>query len=73
MHKLHTAVIALAIALTGLLTGCTPATVNGLPDSNVYRMTRTGSGELLVTCLNGADATIRPTAGFGSIVISCGK
>jgi hypothetical protein len=47
-----------------------------LPDANVYRLSKTeGSrpGELLVECLNGADATVRPMPEFGRIVVSCGE
>jgi len=48
-----------------------------LPDASVYQLQRTRDNaelaeELSVTCLNGADATIRPTAHFGTIVVSCG-
>lgn len=49
---------------------------NSLPDSTVYRLTKTSganAGELDVYCLNGADATIRPVDSFGHIVVSCGK
>ena len=46
---------------------------SGLPDSSVYELYKTPEGELGVRCLNGADATIRPSAVFGEIAVSCGK
>jgi hypothetical protein len=53
-----------------------PLPVSSLPDSTVYKLTRTSgpnAGELDVYCLNGADATVRPVDTFGHIVVSCGK
>jgi hypothetical protein len=44
-----------------------------LPDHHVYSLSKTVQGELLVRCLNNADATIRPSAVFGEITVSCGK
>jgi hypothetical protein len=44
-----------------------------LPDSAVYRLSKTADGELGVYCANGADATVRPSGEFGYIVVSCGK
>lgn len=44
-----------------------------LPNPKVYKLSATKSGELLVHCANGGDATIRPQKRFGSIVVSCGK
>jgi hypothetical protein len=38
-----------------------------------YQTETTPTGEMKVTCTNGADATVRPTGQFGSVVISCGK
>lgn len=43
------------------------------PDNAVYSITRTANGEAEVYCLNGADATIRPSTEFGHITVSCGK
>jgi hypothetical protein len=48
-------------------------TAQSLPDRSVYQLSKTPDGELLVRCLNGADATIRPSAVFGEITVSCGK
>ena len=47
--------------------------LRAMPDSSVYQMRKTDSGELNVYCLNGADATIRPSVTFGNIIVSCGK
>jgi hypothetical protein len=49
-----------------------------LPDASVYRLSKTDAasghpGELMVECLNGGDATVRPQPEFGRIVVSCGK
>jgi hypothetical protein len=49
-----------------------------MPDPAVYRLSKTDaasghSGELMVECLNGGDATVRPQPEFGRIVVSCGK
>jgi hypothetical protein len=44
-----------------------------MPDTSVYQIRKTDSGELNVYCLNGADATIRPVEEFGNIVVSCGR
>jgi hypothetical protein len=46
-----------------------------LPDAQVYQLSKTTGqypDELLVRCLNGADATVRPSAVFGEITVSCG-
>jgi hypothetical protein len=47
--------------------------VYGVLPSHSYQTSVTSSGELLVHCTNGADATVRPVSEFGSIVVSCGK
>lgn len=44
-----------------------------MPDPKVYRLSRTANGELLVTCTNGADATIRVPDTFGTMIVSCGQ
>jgi hypothetical protein len=44
-----------------------------LPDTSVYQIRKTDSGELNVYCLNGGDPTIRPVNEFGNIIVSCGK
>ena len=62
--------------LIGYTLNHSPNRQNELPDSTVYRLTKTtgaNAGELDVYCLNGADATIRPVDQFGHIVVSCGK
>ena len=38
-----------------------------------YELSKTADGELGVECLNGADATVRPSPEFGHITVSCGK
>ena len=43
------------------------------PDNAVYNITRTSTGEAEVYCLNGGDATVRPSQTFGHITVSCGK
>jgi hypothetical protein len=43
-----------------------------LPDTGVYQLS-TVNGELRTHCSNGADATIRPTDEFGTIITSCGQ
>ena len=49
-----------------------------LPDANVYRLSKTSAasghpGELMVECIGGGDATVRPQPEFGRIVVSCGE
>ena len=44
-----------------------------MPDTSVYEIRKTDTGELNVHCLNGGDATIRPVEEFGNIIVSCGK
>lgn len=62
--------MAVILVLAGMAAG---AAVSQLPDTNVYKLSRTKQGELGVYCANGGDATIRPTDKFGYIVVSCGK
>jgi hypothetical protein len=37
-----------------------------------YHTERISDGQVRVVCDNGADATIRPTSQFGSIIVDCG-
>jgi hypothetical protein len=65
----------LLIIAVWLITGATFSYLEAarLPDADVYRLSKTPEGELRVRCINGADATIRPSAVFGEITVSCGK
>jgi hypothetical protein len=37
-----------------------------------YRVERIADGQVRVICLNGGDATVRPTDQFGSLIVDCG-
>jgi hypothetical protein len=65
--------IAILLFATWILSGLMFYASEDLPDRDVYRLAKTPDGELNVRCMNGADATIRPSAVFGEITVSCGK
>jgi hypothetical protein len=49
-----------------------------LPDAHVYQLSKTDAasghpGELMIKCLNGADATVRPVSEDHKIIVSCGE
>jgi len=69
----------MGVALTVLIRGDEFVVVvkKSLPDASVYRLSKTEggeyAGELRVECLNGGDATVRPTGVDHTIIVSCGK
>jgi hypothetical protein len=86
-HFIYTTLTALAIVLTGLITGCkhepapidyqTIACENGAFDAacpqptQYWNAERLDDGKVKIVCSNGGDATVRPSD-FGSIIVDCG-
>ena len=80
-HRLQSAALALAIAVTGLFTGCAKPAGPTLADRIAeetedrppyWHTEYLSDGRVRIVCDNKADATIEPTPQFGSIIVSCG-